>query len=213
MAQPRVFISCGNDYLPQYTEFRTELERFLIREGVDARIIGVNEHPAGNPLPHILRTIKSCHGVLVVAFARRKITSGVEKPGSPDQIALDGRSFTTPWNHVEAAIAYSLGIPLYIVCENGLCEEALIESKIDWYVQRMALTKDALWSAPVKDSLSAWIEERVKEKARKPRYFRTIEGSLKLSEMTPREIWGVIAVIAAVFAAGLAAGRFIPPLG
>jgi hypothetical protein len=39
-----------------------------------------------------------------------------------------------------------------------------------------------------------------------------MEGNIKLSELTPREIVGVVGVIAASFSAGVAAAKVLPEL-
>jgi hypothetical protein len=213
VTSPRIFISMGTPYAPKYVEFRAALERFF-RDDCDAdpRILGVNEYPSGNPLQKIHDVMRTCHGVVIVAYERKYIGSGTEKRTAPAPIALDQRTYTTPWNHIESALAYSLDLPIYIICENGLTEEGLIETKVDWYVQRIDFTPDQLREPGVSQSIRAWIDDRVRPLADKPRAFKAIEGSLKLSEMTPKELWGVGAGIAAVFAAGVAAGRFLPHL-
>lgn len=213
MATPRVFISMGTPYNEIFSRFRDSLEAFLRDQcGVDPRIIGKNEYPDGNPLSKIKSVMESCDGVIVVAYERKFLQSGVEKRSSKNSVDLSDRTYTTPWNHIESAMAYSLGIPLYILCQRGLSEEGLIESKLDWYVQYVDIHPDDFQRTDVSQSLVSWIKSRVVPRGRKPRFLRTVEGNIKLSEMTPKEIAGAIGVIMAAFSAGIAAMKFFPRL-
>jgi hypothetical protein len=211
VADPRIFISMGTPYAPKYTAFRLEIERFIREEcKSDPRIIGVNEYPPGNPLDKIRDVMRSCHGVLIVAYERKFIDRGMEKRTGSTPTALEQRTYTTTWNHIESALAYSLGLPIYFICENGLTEEGLIETKLDWYVQRIDFDPAELRNPHVTQSIRAWVDERVRPRARRMRVAQTFEGTIRLSEMTPKEIWTTLAVLSAVFLAGAALGRWLP---
>jgi hypothetical protein len=162
MAAPRVFVSMGTPYTEEFGKFRDELDSLLRNTcGVDPRIIGKNEYPAGNPLTHIYDVMRSCHGVIVVAYERKFLESGVEKRGGDAAQSISRRTYTTPWNDIESAMAYSLGIPLYVLCQKGLSEEGLIESKLDWFVQYVEISPAAL-----RKSRGRRIHTRVGEYAR-----------------------------------------------
>jgi hypothetical protein len=213
MATPRIFISMGTPYTDTYRQFRDALEGFLRDQcGADPRIIGKNDYPDANPLAKIKEVMQSCHGVVVVAYERKFVSQGEEKRTSPSPLALTDRRYTTPWNHVESAMAFSLGLPLYIICQNGLAEEGLIETKMDWYVQYADIDASALNRPEVTQSIQGWVRARVAPNAAKSRIFRTIEGDLKLSEMTPKEIWAAVGLLTATFSLGAAAAHFVPKL-
>jgi hypothetical protein len=208
MATPRVFVSMGTPYNDKYTAFRDALEMLLRdRLGVDARIIGKNEYPSGSPVHKIRDVMSTCNGVLIVAYERKFVESGVERPRGEGERAITSEKYTTPWNHVESALAFALGIPLYVISETGLTEEALIESKVDWYVQRVNFTAEDLNKPNVVESLRAWIDDRVRSHAAKPRSILSGFVKLKLSELTGEE-WGVIITIfTLVFGLGVVVGK------
>ena len=210
---PRVFVSMGTPYTDDYVLFRDALERLLRDQcRVDPRIIGKNEYPAGSPIQHINETMRTCDGVIIVAYERKRVLKGIERPGGADQRALDNAKLTTPWNHIESAIAYSLGLPLYIIAQRGLTEEGLIEAKADWYVQKIDFTNDSLRRPEVFESLSSWVRERVVKQARHRRSPLENFLKLRLTELTIEE-WIILAGgIATSFAAGVAAAKFIPGL-
>ena len=213
MKSPRVFVSMGTPYSEEARRFRDELE-VLLRDrcGIDPRIMGKNEYPSGSPLEHIRKTMRTCAGVIVVAYERKFVQSGVERRGAPNAVELDGRIYTTPWNHIESALAYSLDLPLYIICQRGLTEEGLIESKMDWWVQEIEITPSALSQPDVVESLRSWVNNRVIPTAKKSHSMEGILGHVKFSEMTPHELWTLLGMLLAAFLLGAIVGPLVPGL-
>jgi hypothetical protein len=211
MAPPRVFVSMGTPYTPVYAQFRDELESFLRDScGVNPRIMGKNEYPSGSPLEHIRDVMRQCAGVMIVAYERKYVKSGVEKRGATAAQKIDNCSYTTPWNHIESAIAYSLELPLYIICQKGLSEEGLIESKIDWYVQHVDIAPGALSKPELIESIRAWINTRVIPASKKPNLLSSLRGHVKFSEMTPLELWSFVGMLVVVWLFGAATGSSFP---
>ncbi len=201
---PRIFISMGTPYRDDQLRFRDELESFLRNEcGTDPRIIGKNEYPAGNPLTKIKEVMSACDGVVVVAYERKLLSTGIERRGGSAEKPLEDLSYTTPWNHVESALAFALNLPLYIICEHNLAEEGLIESKLDWYVQRVHIDPAEFTRPNVRESLRTWVEQRVRAKARGLKSLRSFTGKFKFSEMTPEELGWFFGSLAAAFGAGV----------
>jgi hypothetical protein len=209
MRTPRIFISMGTPYTDAYLKFRDSLEEFLrVQCRCDPRIIGKNEYPTGSPVGKIADVMKSCDGVIIVAYERKFIQAGVERRGGTHAAPLAEEIYTTPWNHIESAMAYSFGLPIYIIAQTGLKEEGLIESKSDWYVQKIDFTAEHLHRPEVMGSLQAWIDERVATRHAKRR--GTLEGfaKLKFSEFT-MEDWSMLAALVAfAFGAGVAAAHW-----
>jgi hypothetical protein len=213
MTTPRIFISMGTPYNDEYLHFRDALEDFL-RNGckADPRIIDKNEYPSGNALDKIRDVMRTCHGVLVVAYERKYLEAGIEKRGSDRAVALSQRTYTTPWNHIESAMAYSLGLPIYIICQQGLAPEGLVETKVDWYVLYTEISKNSFAKTQTTESIRAWVETRVTPRAKNRRSLQAIEGQLKLSDMTPKEILAAVSVVTGAFAAGATTATFLPRL-
>lgn len=209
---PRIFISMGTPYSPQHTSFRDELEAMLRDQcKVDPRIIGKNEYPSGSPLEHIRQVMKSCSGIIVVAYERKYLESGTEKRGGPAAQKLSKRAYTTPWNHIESALAYSFELPLYILCQNGLVEEGLIETKSDWFVQKVNIDAGALSQPEVAASIRAWVDSRVVPRSKKRgATMKALSGKAKISEMSPAEIASFVGMLGFAFLCGVGATIFFP---
>ena len=107
-------------------------------------------------------------------------------------------------------MASSHGMPRYILCQRGLSEEGLIETKVDWYVQYIDLDPAELQKADVLSSMQNWARTRVRQRTRSPKFLRSLDGRTKLSEMTPREYASIAGVLAATFGLGFGAANLLP---
>jgi len=211
MKKPQIFISMGTPYTEAAKSFRDELESFLRNQcNVNPTIIGKNTFPSGNPLNKIKEVMLESQGVIVVAYERKYVNRGIEKRGGREEKLIGDSMLTTSWNHIESAMAFTMGLPLYIICQNGLTEEGLIETKTDWIVQHLDLNENVFKEFQVTESIKTWVDERVRTFPRKKALVNSMQGRQKFSDMTPKEVIGVIAVFGAIFALGIAAARFFP---
>jgi hypothetical protein len=128
-----VFISIGGRYTSQQEAFLDSLLQFLEGCGVTPRVMNKTrkDYPTGNPLISISQIMKECHGVIIVAFERKFFPEGVENRSSDNEIPLHDLRITTPWNQIEAAIAFARELPIIVLAEHGLHPEGLLEQKYD----------------------------------------------------------------------------------
>ena len=62
--------------------------------------------------------VKHCSGGIILGFEQFHTPQGVWKRGSPKaNAATSGVSFPTPWNHLEAGMLFSAGLPMMIFRE------------------------------------------------------------------------------------------------
>ena len=129
----KVFISKGSTTTVKQREFIDGVLESLEVSGLSPRIMYENEWSHEQPLVAIKKVIRECSGAVVIAFERTIIEKGVElkKDGKKK---LQNIALTTPWNQIEAAMAYSFDLPLLVIAENGLKSEGLIEQGYDWNV-------------------------------------------------------------------------------
>jgi hypothetical protein len=48
--------------------------------------------------------MNKCAGVIIVAYERKYLEKREEKRGAKSPNALEKRTYTTPWNHIESEI-------------------------------------------------------------------------------------------------------------
>jgi hypothetical protein len=74
------------------------------------------------------------NGLITVAFRRTYIERGVES--YPADIAgvhankIDNRWMTSPWAHIEPAMAYQIGLPILLLREKGVIDNGILEKGV-----------------------------------------------------------------------------------
>ncbi len=204
----------GTPFNDRLTRFRDELEVTLRdRCGLDPRILDKNEYPVGNPLPKIVEVLRSCDGAVIVANDRRFVEIGQEKRGSSSESKLSQSRYTTSWNHIESALAFALGLPIYVISEKGVTQEGLIENSIDWVVKEIEFEPGSLEDPRLIDSLKTWADERVRTRSAHRTQKDTVAfdlSKLKLAEISVRDWMFIAGLASAWFGAGVAAAKFFP---
>ena len=151
-----VFISIGSPYAEPHREFLDALVDLLRSCAIEPRVLNKTDYSTGNPLQDISRIMRECHGAIVVGYERTYFGSGIEKRKSAQAKQLEAVRYTTPWNQIEAAMAFALGLPIIVMMETGLREEGLLEEKYDWYIERLAISGDAFADKDIRGRITAW---------------------------------------------------------
>lgn len=129
-----VYLSVGRGYTVAYQGFVEEFERHLSAVGLTSQTVGRNYYKNQEPLKAIADCMRDCSGAVVLAFERVRITDGIDMPGGTAEVTLRDAKIPTVWNQIEAAMAYSLGLPLLVVVQQGLRQEGLLDNGYQWYV-------------------------------------------------------------------------------
>ncbi len=86
------------------------------------------------PLKAVRRLMLECNGLITLAFRRTYIETGVSRYGTdiPGTVShsVDGQWLTSPWAHIEPAMAYQLGLPILIFREKGVLEEGILDKGV-----------------------------------------------------------------------------------
>ncbi len=107
----RIFLSRPTWIPPQYqagvSTFLTQLENL----GLDARTLGVSDHPSKIPLDEVIEILQSCRGAIVLGVPQLEIQQALLKGKAIAEPLVLG----TEWNHLEAGLAYAAGLPLLVI--------------------------------------------------------------------------------------------------
>ena len=126
-------------YLSYPKPFNKLQERFinllwedLQRRGFIPRNMGTSEYSMEAPLVAISRIIAESQGCLCVAFRRVYIEKAVNKKGAnvegQSADALNDYWYTSPYSHIEPAMAYQLKLPILFFKEKGVRGEGMLET-------------------------------------------------------------------------------------
>jgi hypothetical protein len=126
----KVFVSAGTPANESQAAFRDGVLNAIELTGLSPRLMDHKDWDFKNPLRGIRRVMEECYGAVVIAYARYRFETGEELRREGVR-SLQDVSFPTAWNQIEAAMAYERDLPLLVVAQKGLRQDAVFESTSD----------------------------------------------------------------------------------
>lgn len=204
-----VFVSVGSSSKPAHEAFVRAVEDRLRAEGLTPLTVGRNYFTADSPFIGVNKLMDECRGVVVIALERLHVDSATEKRGSAAEKRLQDLKLATPWNQIEAALAYGRRLPLLVLVEEGVRQDGLLEQGFDWYVLSTPAEPAALASSQFNGVLASWTKKLKSASAAPPAAAANpadmTVGQL-LGALKPAQLWSLLATLAAAFAASFALG-------
>lgn len=214
MEEKLVFVSVGATATAEQEAFVRSIEDRLRSESLIPKTVGRNTFSADAPLKAITELMESCSGIVVIALERSYFPSGLDKRGGPRQVNLADTRLPTPWNHIEAAMAYTKHLPLLVIVEAGLKAEGLLEQGYDWYVQTVPLEAMALSSNEFNGVLADW-KAKVLASEPPPPLRGLNPADLSVLELVgalrPVQLWSVTIALAGLLAGAFSLGARLLP--
>jgi hypothetical protein len=200
-----IFVSVGSTCNPRQEEFVKAVEDRLRSEGLVPQTIGRTAFSSDAPLKAVTELMDKCSGLMVIAFERCYFPSGTEKRGGQNSKSLIDVKVSTPWNHIEAAMAYSRHLPIFAVVEEGLKSEGLLEPGYNWYVLSLPLESSQLHTQQFNGILSDWKSKIFKYKHNRTNLTNASEMTISdlLGSLKPVQLWTLLLTMA-----GLIGGAF-----
>ncbi|AVY95721.1 hypothetical protein DAI18_17990 [Microvirgula aerodenitrificans] len=208
MNELNVFVSVGGTATDSQEAFVRAVEDRLRSEGLIPYTVGRNTFGSGAPLKTVSDLLDECSGTVVIALERMYFSSGIEKRGGSKEVSLSNIKLPTPWNQIEAAMAYSRNHPLMVIVESGLKSEGLLEPGNDWYVQWVKPEAAALSTTEFNGVLASWKQKMLADK--KTSTLPKGPAELTLAELVGglrlTQLWSVLAAVAVLMAGAFALG-------
>nr|WP_294545678.1 hypothetical protein [uncultured Rhodopila sp.] len=209
-----VFVSVGTGLNPQQEAFVSAIEARLRAVGLIPCTIGRNTFSADAPLHAVVDLMDRCAGAVVIALERYRFTNGVERRGSAKERSVGVVALPTPWNQIEAAMAYSRGLPLLVLVDESLRCDGLLEKGNDWYVLELALDPTSLNSPAFSGVVDSW-RDRVRKQQQASPAVSLIEtkpnpGAMSVAELLgalkPAQLWAAVGAFVSVATAAFVLG-------
>jgi hypothetical protein len=148
-----VFVSAPTSLSPEQDDSRKLILRELERNGLEPRALGRSDYPTELPLREVLTIARHCAGGVVLGFRQSRADSGVTKIGTADESSIAAPAYyPTPWNHLEAGILFTLGLPLLVFKEQGIGGGVFDVGVTDVFIHAMPV---ANMKTPAKSAFSA----------------------------------------------------------
>ena len=120
-----VFLSYSGPIERRQRRFVELLDGNLRERGLEPRTLGVTEYDSDSPLRAVRRVLLETNGLLTVAFRRMPVdTEAAHRSTHVD----DGRWTTSPWCHIEAALAFERGLPVLVLREAGVVHDGVLRA-------------------------------------------------------------------------------------
>ncbi|EDM69296.1 hypothetical protein PE36_07407 [Moritella sp. PE36] len=129
MGKP-IFLSYPKPYNAEQETFVSTLSAYLKDQGYEPRTLGVTDYDMDAPLKAIRRLMLESNGLITIAFRRAHVIEGVSKPGTSEECTLNDNWLTSPYSHIEPAMAFQIGLPVLIFRENGVISDGILEQGV-----------------------------------------------------------------------------------
>lgn len=155
-----VFVSSPTKLNPRQEEIRAAIFETLDRYGLEPRALGQSDYTTRLPLREVLTIARHCAGALILGFEQQYAPSVVIRRGlgkTEGGGSTEDVSFPTPWNHLEAGILFSLGLPQLVFRDTNIAGGIFDNGVSDVFIHPMPLP-DATnrFEKPVDDVFLKW---------------------------------------------------------
>jgi hypothetical protein len=212
-----VYLSAGRPANAEQESFLQAVEHFLRQRDLNPRTPGRTHLANKQPLKAVEQCMRTCKGIVVVAYERLYAPVAIERRGGSEQQNLADAIVPTVWNQVEGAMAYTLGLPVLILAQKGLRSEALLESKYDWNVQWVDVDARELLTQDFGSVFDDWrkeidVAEQAKDAVKAPVSAAASSRPANPAERTIGQLLGELkpgqALLVATVVGGLISGAF-----
>lgn len=177
-----VFLSYPKPCFGRQKAFVERIYGYLSERGFGPRTLGVTDYDMDAPLTAIRRLMLESNGLLTIAFRRTYVKKGTARLRTDIKTLreepIDDIWLTTPWAHIEPAMAYQLGLPVLILREKGVLADGILEhGVVGLYMPEFDLdapVKDYFLTAEWKGIIGKWegyVRAVVDRKGRPPELF------------------------------------------
>jgi hypothetical protein len=178
-----IFLSYPKPCFTQQDNFVAGVTKCLQERDFEPRTLGVTDYDMGAPLTSIRSLMIESNGLLAIAFRRTFVEKGTARLRTDIQDlkeqSIENQWLTTPWSHIEAAMAYQLGLPILILRESGVLADGLLEKGVvGLYMPEFDLEKKSEkdyfatleWSGLI-GKWEGYVRAVVEQKGRPPRRY------------------------------------------
>lgn len=130
-----IFLSRPNPFTNKQMNFLNSLEQFINTQNMRGVTLKAKDYNPYESLSCINELIKRCYGIIIVALGQSYVNNGASKKGAihstqlfdSEEKRIDNQWITSPFCHIEGAIAFSNKIPLLIIEQENIKIEGVLK--------------------------------------------------------------------------------------
>lgn len=153
-----IFVSRPTTRNTKQEQFLNHLDEIFERRNLQPVSLGQTDYPNKAPIQAIRDHMERCDGAMIVGLEQLRVVEGIEKPGAEDAEVQDIR-LPTPWNHIEAGMAFMLDLPILIMKEEGIKGGVFETGPSDRSIHEAILSEEWLDSKKFTDPFNEWYED------------------------------------------------------
>ncbi|WP_429844364.1 hypothetical protein [Brevibacillus sp. FIR094] len=96
------------------------IQNLLETRGMCSRTIGATDFPNVSPMKAVEQLMRQCSGAVILGFPQMIVQKGISKPSTCQEMGIKNKLLPTPWNQIEASMAFMLGLPMLIIRNQGI---------------------------------------------------------------------------------------------
>lgn len=151
-----IFVSKPNVLTETQEEFWNGLETELQDRNLEIRSIGYSDYSFKTPLQKVREVMQECDGAIILGLQQKRIQHGYDRDGNP----ISDFHLPTPWNNLEAGMAYMVDLPMLVILESGVTKEGIFDAESsDRYIMESDLDAQWLGTDEFLQPLNEWREE------------------------------------------------------
>ena len=94
-------------------------QAYLSRKGYRVCRLGADQYTMDAPLKGVMNLMKKCRAAIVLGYPQYEVKAALSKAATPQQEL--SAVFPTPWNQIEATLAFKQHIPVLVIAHEGVC--------------------------------------------------------------------------------------------
>ncbi len=157
----KIYLSVGTPHNEVQQHYLDTLKKQLAKYHIEAQTLGSTFWSVKKPLLPIQKSMNEVSGCLVLAMERFFAVKGIYKRGSEQEKTISDELYATPWSQIEAAMAYQAGLPLFIMKDEKIRGEGMLDPAThDWMIVHINTEHpEELLKDPIRAFIQSWAEE------------------------------------------------------
>ena len=113
-----VFLSRPTSIAKQFEASYVTFQAYLSRKGFRIHRLGADKYTMDSPLKGVMDLMKTCRAAIILGYPQYEVRATLSKAATLKQEI--SAVFPTPWNQIEATLAFKQRIPVLVVAHYGV---------------------------------------------------------------------------------------------